>query len=83
MRVEYIPRFNGWKPYEKCDLPPSSIEEIQKIESMFREKPNTHRRSGEHIQNVKNSGAYNHTHRHNKHLSHRPKPQWMGKKHSY
>ena len=83
MRVEYIPRFNGWKPYEKCDLPPSSIEEIQKIESMFREKPNTHRRSGEHIQNVKNSGAYNHTHRHNKHPSHRPKPQWMGKKHSY
>ena len=82
MRVEYIPRFNGWKPYERCNLPPSSIEEIQKIENMFREKPNIHRRTGENRQNVK-KGAYNQTNRYNKHPSHRPKSQWMGKKHSY
>lgn len=82
MRVEYVPRFNGWKPYEKCDLPPSSMEEIQKIESMFREKHSTHRRNGETSQNVKR-GASNQTHRYNKqpYTHNRPrKQQWIGKK---
>jgi hypothetical protein len=82
MRVEYIPRFNGWKPYELCNLPPSSQEDIERVQSMFRERRHQPRTQSNKKPNIKHKRAsgYSESQKRGIHYPHNQRKQWLGPK---
>ena len=43
MQMQFIPRFNGWCPCEVVSQPPTAINEIERLQSMFKDVRRTPR----------------------------------------